>query len=549
MDDLQRRLAELIWQREPELLEDLSRLKGLLADYLPHHPARRRALLIAVECKVAASIQACTSDRLPILRSQVLGRLKTEGLRDEDSEWTVETWMFLFGPGFDSEACFQMGRELAPARLFVQLETTEADDANLFRAACCFRRSASGGHAEACAWLGEMYRLGKGVPSNIREASKWVRQGADSGSAMAQSLLGSAYLVGNGVEQSIDEAIDWLHKAAEQGEAAAQWKLGRIYSSPTYGKHDIEKAVTWLQMAAIQGHSWAAKELGELHHRQGNNSDAILWFTKAASSGDPTAQVNLGIIYENGEHPQGRKSEDGHEARTPDLENAVHWYRMAAEAGDADGQSNLGDMYEHGKGVDVDKTIKKVKDLKNFLSSKVETFLDAMKEKMPLQKVINNYGGQVYLEELERYNKTGQELSEETGEPFEPMQSVFDTKKEASQLASNEQSEELLKQNEEKYGKDFRYMKFSVANSMSIIDGTKKRFMFNFDKYSPDVKDDLTAINDYAGKVVHDDIWEPIPENMAKTDMGRKFLQQINQQIDNIRIKQKITGIPISALK
>jgi len=469
MDDLQRRIAELIWQREPELLEDLSRLKGLLADYLPHHPAHRRALLIAVECKVAASIQACTREKLPILRSQLLARLKTEGLRDEDAEWTVETLMFTLGPGFDSEACFQMGLRLAPERLLAKLETTDIDDYNLTRAGYCFKRSASRGHAEACLWLGEMFRLGKGLHRDPYEANLWYQRGAEHGSAGAQYRLGLAYEANlwyqrraehgsagaqyrlglayesaSGAEESIISAIEWLHKSAEQGHAGAQFKLGQIYSWPIYGRQDIPQGLTWMQQAAMQGLWMAAVELGELHQLQGNDSDAILWFSKAALSGgsliafsrlgdllanapvpnfpeafrwysagakrrdivcmtrlaemyehgkgigrdtnkalelwhllteepvyaaeaeinilrigaeagDPTAQVNLGITYENGEHPQGRRSEDGNEARIPDFEQAVHWYRIAAEAGDADGQWNLGDMYEHGKGVKTDK--------------------------------------------------------------------------------------------------------------------------------------------------------------------------------------------------
>jgi len=70
-----------------------------------------------------------------------------------------------------------------------------------------------------------------------------------------------------------------------------------------------------------------------------------------ALAGNLAGQVNLGIIFENGEHPGGEWPEDQF---TPDYEQAIYWYRLAAEAGDADGQYNLGDMYEYGKGVHKD---------------------------------------------------------------------------------------------------------------------------------------------------------------------------------------------------
>jgi TPR repeat protein len=59
-------------------------------------------------------------------------------------------------------------------------------------------------------------------------------------------------------------------------------------------------------------------------------------------AGDPAAQYNLGILYENGEGvPQ-------------DYFEAVHLYGLAARQGHPDAQLNLGAMYGNGWGVGRD---------------------------------------------------------------------------------------------------------------------------------------------------------------------------------------------------
>ncbi|MGP6087273.1 trypsin-like peptidase domain-containing protein [Antarctobacter jejuensis] len=60
----------------------------------------------------------------------------------------------------------------------------------------------------------------------------------------------------------------------------------------------------------------------------------------AAESGDPLAQNNLGIFYENGHGGLNKSAED-----------AVTWYRKSAEQGFAIAQSNLGIMYLEGHGT------------------------------------------------------------------------------------------------------------------------------------------------------------------------------------------------------
>jgi TPR repeat protein len=63
---------------------------------------------------------------------------------------------------------------------------------------------------------------------------------------------------------------------------------------------------------------------------------------QAALGGDPTSQVNLGLMYETG---QGVPK---------DYAQAMLWFRKAAEQGNGWGQGNLGNLYSHGLGVPKD---------------------------------------------------------------------------------------------------------------------------------------------------------------------------------------------------
>jgi TPR repeat protein len=357
MDDFQRRFAEVMWQREPELIEDMARLKGLLSDYLPHS-AYRRALLTAVERKVADSIQACSAQMLPILRSREIARLKTEGLRDEDAEWTVDTLALVVGPAFDPEACFQMGKRLA------QLENAERVEANLSKAAYCFRRSAHAGHAQACLWLGEMLRLGKGLDRDSGEAIPWFTKATSlGGSLIAYSRLGDLLVAAQ--VPNFPEAFRWYSEGTKQNDETCIGRLADLYEQGHGVDRNVSKALE-LWQKSLAANSSVLSDVAEFN---------ILRIE--AEARDPIAQVNLGITFENGEHPEGKFLDYRNEwgdpripiggmsqfvthtrgfepRRRPDFEQAVHWYRIAAEAGDADGQYNLGDMYEHGNGVEYD---------------------------------------------------------------------------------------------------------------------------------------------------------------------------------------------------
>ena len=83
-------------------------------------------------------------------------------------------------------------------------------------------------------------------------------------------------------------------------------------------------------------------EKGLRYYDNGNYTEAVKWFRKAAERGDADAQFMLGTFYENGE------------GVSQDYQEAVKWYRKAAEQGNADAQFLLGGLYATGQGVPQD---------------------------------------------------------------------------------------------------------------------------------------------------------------------------------------------------
>lgn len=101
----------------------------------------------------------------------------------------------------------------------------------------------------------------------------------------------------------------------------------------------------WLPVAR-QGDASAQLNLGLMHENgQGaskNYAKAAEWYHKAAAQGLARAQVRLGLMYNYGR------------GVPKDYAKATQWYRKAAVQGHARAQSSLGGSYGNGVGVTQD---------------------------------------------------------------------------------------------------------------------------------------------------------------------------------------------------
>lgn len=97
-----------------------------------------------------------------------------------------------------------------------------------------------------------------------------------------------------------------IRPAAESGDARAQFLMGNLYQKPGFQKCDLRTSLDWYEKSASQGYAPANTRLG-FTFRYGyvgvekDAARALAYLGRAASSGDPTAQVWLGQMYLEGE--------------------------------------------------------------------------------------------------------------------------------------------------------------------------------------------------------------------------------------------------------
>ena len=118
--------------------------------------------------------------------------------------------------------------------------------------------------------LGELYESGGyGLAQNYTEAAHWYHISSMSGDYAAQERLGTLYFYGRGVPQDYNEAIRWYRMSAEQEWHRAMYNMGLMYQYGYGVKKDIEEARRWYQKAVDKtGNEEAKKKLQELEKIQ-----------------------------------------------------------------------------------------------------------------------------------------------------------------------------------------------------------------------------------------------------------------------------------------
>jgi len=113
-----------------------------------------------------------------------------------------------------------------------------------------------------------------------------------------------------------------------------------------YNKKDYAAALREWRPLATQGDVSAQLALGVIYENgQGvpqDSKEAAKWYRLAAEQGNANAQKNLGVMYAYGR------------GVLQDYKEAIKWYRLAAEQGNANAQNNLGGMYATGQSVPQD---------------------------------------------------------------------------------------------------------------------------------------------------------------------------------------------------
>ena len=109
----------------------------------------------------------------------------------------------------------------------------------------------------------------------------------------------------------------------------------------------VAEAVSAWNAAATAGDATAALYLGVMYDTgfgvPADRDQAMRWYRAAADAGNATAMFNLAVLY------------DGHRPSGAGPDQAIPWYLKAAQNGVGRADYNLGLIYEGGDGVPIDR--------------------------------------------------------------------------------------------------------------------------------------------------------------------------------------------------
>lgn len=207
------------------------------------------------------------------------------------------------------------------------------------------RIEADNNDAAAMTLLGEIYRLGLGVPADQKVAAEWYERAESRGDVNAAFALATALLDEASGKRDPARAGVLLEKAAAAGHPAANYNLALALLGPGQEESD-KRAVACLEIAAQANIGDAMHALGILA-RQGRGmpqSDAVAaeWMGKAAAAGNLPGEVEYAIMLFNGT------------GIAKDETAAGKLFLRAAHRGNPIAQNRLARLYQSGRGVPPD---------------------------------------------------------------------------------------------------------------------------------------------------------------------------------------------------
>ncbi|MCD8298386.1 MAG: sel1 repeat family protein [Opitutae bacterium] len=173
-------------------------------------------------------------------------------------------------------------------------------------------KAAEAGDVEAQERLIKIYGNGEeGIPRDDTKVFYWSGKAAEHGSAKGFYGLAMCYLFGRGgVEQDSQKFLYYAEKSASLGYVHANTALGGMYGLGYKGiKADMGKALMYLKVAADGGDPEGMSSYGVLLLRvppvagesvEGNKILGEKYIYEAALRGEPQAQYNLAVLYDNG---------------------------------------------------------------------------------------------------------------------------------------------------------------------------------------------------------------------------------------------------------
>lgn len=123
-----------------------------------------------------------------------------------------------------------------------------------------WRGPATKGDSDAQFNLGQAYKLGRGVPTDLNQAELWYGKAAAQGHEQAEASYGLA-LFANGKREA---AAPWLQRAAGRGDPRAQYVLGTMYFNGDVVSKDWVRAYALVTRSSQSGLAEASGALSQM---------------------------------------------------------------------------------------------------------------------------------------------------------------------------------------------------------------------------------------------------------------------------------------------
>lgn len=168
------------------------------------------------------------------------------------------------------------------------------------------------------------------IKSNYDKAYYWFEKAAKANNHEAINSLGMIYFAGLGKDKDFQKAEECFLEANKYGSKDAKLNLAELYRVKDFGRSpDFEKAESWYLLGTQDNPSRAYEGLSKMYLDQENYEKAFIFSEKAAELGNPEAQYNLGVFFEQGVYVK------------KDKKQAEYWYEKAAKQGHINAINNL----------------------------------------------------------------------------------------------------------------------------------------------------------------------------------------------------------------
>ena len=161
---------------------------------------------------------------------------------------------------------------------------------------------------------------------------------AKEGNPKAQSTVARMFGNGWGTVQNNENAYTWALKGIERNDPASQNVIGFLHMQGEAGfKQNDSEAIIWFEKAAQQKYMLSLWNLMVIYKRTNNFEKQIYWGTRLFELGDSLAAAEVSLAYKN------FKEEQNH------LAKSFEWAMKGALAGDVASINLVGEAYQLGR--------------------------------------------------------------------------------------------------------------------------------------------------------------------------------------------------------